>query len=152
MTIYKSYLEKNSKSIYIALFLVFSLFFVTKISSNEVSFDEILISAKSATFNQKLGIIILNEIVILKYENLNFRSDEMELLFEKKSEIENFTSIQKIIARGNVFFERDEEIISSDLVSFVTYENKVKIIGNVKIVKGKNMGFKTEMLEINLKN
>ena len=99
-----------------------------------------------------MGIIILNENVILKYENLNFRSDEMELLFEKKSEIENFTSIQKIIARGNVFFERDEEIISSDLVSFVTYENKVKIIGNVKIVKGKNMGFKTEMLEINLKN
>ena len=53
---------------------------------------------------------------------------------------------------GNVYFERDEEVIKSDLVSFFPKENKVKITGNVKVVKGKNIGFKSEVLEINLKN
>ena len=52
---------------------------------------------------------------------------------------------------GNVYFERDQEIIKSDLVSFFPNENKVKITGNVKVVKGKNIGFKSEVLEINLK-
>ena len=34
---------------------------------------------------------------------------------------------------------------------FFPEENKVKITGNVKVVKGNNMGFRSEILEINLK-
>ena len=76
----------------------------------------------------------------------------MELFFKDTSNFtENFSNLIKIIAMGNVYFERDQEIIKSDLVSFFPTENKVTITGNVKVIKGKNIGFKSEVLEINLK-
>jgi lipopolysaccharide export system protein LptA len=38
------------------------------------------------------------------------------------------------------------------LVSFSPKENKITITGNVKVIKGKNVGFTSDLLEINLKN
>ena len=117
-----------------------------------VSDREVLISSENAKFDQKLGVISLNENVVLKFDNLIFKSDKMELFFKDTSNFtENFSNLIKIIAMGNVYFERDQEIIKSDLVSFFPTENKVTITGNVKVVKGKNIGFKSEVLEINLK-
>jgi lipopolysaccharide export system protein LptA len=117
-----------------------------------VSDKEVLISSQNAKFDQKLGIISLNENVVLKFDNLIFKSDRMELFFKDTSNFtENFSNLIKIIAMGNVYFERDQEVIKSDLVSFFPKENKVKITGNVEVVKGKNIGFKSEILEINLK-
>ena len=105
-----------------------------------------------AKFDQKLGVISLNENVVLKFDNLIFKSDKMELFFKDTSNFtENFSNLIKIIAMGNVYFERDQEVIKSDLVSFFPKENKVKITGNVEVVKGKNIGFKSEILEIDLK-
>ena len=77
-----------------------------------------------------------------------FNDDSKDL---QNSRNKNFSNLIKIIAMGNVYFEREEEVIKSDLVSFFPKENKVKITGNVKVVKGKNIGFKSEVLEINLK-
>ena len=136
-------------------FFIITLIFIsssTKILFSEVSNTKVLISSENATLDQKLGIISLDENVILKFDDLVFKSDKMELFFKDTSSFtENFSNLKKIIAMGNVYFERDQEVIKSDLVSFYPEENKVKITGNVKVVKGKNIGFKSEVLEINLK-
>ena len=114
---------------------------------------EVIISSDNAKFDQNLGIILLNENVILKLNNLTFKSDEMKLFFDNSDAIDdNFSNLKKIIAKGNVLFEREKETIKSDLVSFSPKENKITITGNVKVVKGKNVGFTSDLLEINLKN
>ena len=148
----KSYLFKY---INIYCFLLITFIFITSTATDlycEVSDREVLISSENAKFDQKLGVISLNENVVLKFDNLVFKSDKMELFFKDTSNFtENFSNLIKIIAMGNVYFERDQEVIKSDLVSFFPKENKVKITGNVEVVKGKNIGFKSEILEINLK-
>ena len=152
MFLNKSYLLKF---INFSCFFLFTFIFIistTKILFCEISDREVLISSENAKFDQKLGVISLNENVVLKFDNLIFKSDKMELFFKDTSNFtENFSNLIKIIAMGNVYFERDQEIIKSDLVSFFPTENKVTITGNVKVVKGKNIGFKSEVLEINLK-
>ena len=153
----KMFLNKSHLLKYINIFCFFFITFIiltstTKILFCEVSDKEVLISSENAKFDQKLGIISLNENVVLKFDNLIFKSDKMELFFKDTSNFtENFSNLIKIIAMGNVYFERDQEVIKSDLVSFFPKENKVKITGNVEVVKGKNIGFKSEILEINLK-
>ena len=153
----KMFLNKSHLLKYINIFCFFLITFIiitstTKILFCEVSDKEFLISSENAKFDQKLGIISLNNNVVLKFDNLIFKSDKMELFFKDTSNFtENFSNLIKIIAMGNVYFERDQEIIKSDLVSFFPTENKVTITGNVKVVKGKNIGFKSEILEINLK-
>ena len=148
----KSYLFKYNN---IYCFFLITFTFITSTTTYlycEVSDREVLISSENAKFDQKLGVISLNENVVLKFDNLVFKSDKMELFFKDTSNFtENFSNLIKIIAMGNVYFERDQEIIKSDLVSFFPTENKVTITGNVKVVKGKNIGFKSEVLEINLK-
>ncbi len=153
----KMFLSKSYLFRYINSFCFFLVTFIfitstTKVLNCQVSDREVLISSENAKFDQKLGVISLNENVVLKFDNLIFKSDRMELFFKDTSNFtENFSNLIKIIAMGNVYFERDEEVIKSDLVSFLPKENKVKISGNVNIVKGKNIGFKSEVLEINLK-
>ena len=153
----KMFLNKSHLLKYINTFCFFLITFIFITSTTnflfcEVSDKEVLISSQNAKFDQKLGIISLNENVVLKFDNLIFKSDRMELFFKDTSNFtENFSNLIKIIAMGNVYFERDQEIIKSDLVSFFPTENKVTITGNVKVVKGKNIGFKSEVLEINLK-
>ena len=153
----KMFLNKSHLLKYINTFCFFLITFIfitftTNFLFCEVSDKEVLISSQNAKFDQKLGIISLNENVVLKFDNLIFKSDRMELFFKDTSNFtENFSNLIKIIAMGNVYFERDQEIIKSDLVSFFPTENKVTITGNVKVVKGKNIGFKSEVLEINLK-
>ena len=153
----KMFLNKLYLLRYINFFCFLLITFIFIISTTDILFcegsdREVLISSKKAKFDQKLGVISLNENVVLKFDNLIFKSDKMELFFKDASNItENFSNLIKIIAMGNVYFERDQEIIKSDLVSFFPQENKVKITGNVKVVKGKNIGFKSEILEINLK-
>jgi len=153
----KMFLNKSYLLKYINIFSFFLITFIfitstTNILFCEVSDREVIISSENAKFDQKLGVISLNENVVLKFDNLIFKSDKMELFFKDTSNFtENFSNLIKIIAMGNVYFERDQEVIKSDLVSFFPKENKVKITGNVKVVKGKNIGFKSEILEINLK-
>jgi len=153
----KMFLSKSYLFRYINSFCFFLVTFIfitstTKVLFCQVSDREVLISSENAKFDQKLGVISLNENVVLKFDNLVFKSDKMELFFKDTSNFtENFSNLIKIIAMGNVYFERDEEVIKSDLVSFFPKENKVKITGNVEVVKGKNIGFKSEVLEINLK-
>ena len=153
----KMFLSKSYLFRYINIFCFFLVTFIfitstTKVLFCQVSDREVLISSENAKFDQKLGVISLNENVVLKFDNLIFKSDKMELFFKDTSNFtENFSNLIKIIAIGNVYFERDEEVIKSDLVSFFPKENKVTIAGNVKVVKGKNIGFKSEVLEINLK-
>ena len=152
MFLNKSYLLKFIN--FFCFFLITFIFIIstTKILFCEMSDREVLISSENAKFDQKLGVISLDKNVVLKFDKLIFKSDKMELFFKDKSNfIENFSNLVKIIAMGNVYFERDQEIIKSDLVSFFPLENKVKITGNVKVVKGRNIGFKSEVLEINLK-
>ena len=151
------FLNKSYFPTYIHLFQFFLFTFIFILATpktvlSEISNREVLISSENAKFDQKLGVIFLNENVVLKFENLVFKSDKMELFFKNTSNYtENFSNLKKIIAMGNVYFENDQDIIKSDLVYFFPEENKIKITGNVKVVKGKNIGFKSEVLEINLK-
>ena len=152
MFFFRSYFLKPY-SILIFCFLLSVNFFIPIQTLFGEPNKEVLISSNNAKFDQNLGIILLNENVILKLNKLTFKSDEMKLFFDNSDAIDdNFSNLKKIIAKGNVLFEREEETIKSDLVSFSPKENKITITGNVKVVKGKNVGFTSDLLEINLKN
>ena len=152
MFFFRSYFLKPY-SILIFCFLLSVNFFIPIQTLFGETNKEVLISSSNAKFDQNLGIILLNENVILKLNNLTFKSDEMKLFFDNSDAIDdNFSNLKKIIAKGNVLFEREKETIKSDLVSFSPKENKITITGNVKVVKGKNVGFTSDLLEINLKN
>ena len=152
MLFFKSYFLKLI-SIFYFCFLVSVNFFIPISTLFGDTGEEVLISSDNAKFDQNLGLILLNENVILKLNNLTFKSDEMKLFFDEADTInDNFSNLKKIIARGNVLFERKEETIKSDLVSFSPKENKITITGNVKVIKGKNVGLTSDLLEINLKN
>ena len=152
MFFFRSYFLKPY-SILIFCFLLSINFFIPIQTLFGEPNKEVLISSNNATFDQNLGIILLNENVVLKLNKLTFKSDEMKLIFDDTDAIDdNFSNLKKIIAKGNVLFEREQETIKSDLVSFSPKENKITITGNVKVVKGKNVGFTSNLLEINLKN
>ena len=147
----KSYLFKYNN---IYCFFLITFTFITSTTTDlycEVSDREVLISSENAKFDQKIGVISLNENVVLKFDNLSLNQTKWNCFLKIHQFTENFSNLIKIIAMGNVYFERDQEIIKSDLVSFFPTENKVTITGNVKVIKGKNIGFKSEVLEINLK-
>ena len=80
-------------------FFIITLIFIsstTKILFSEVSNTEVLISSENATLDQKLGIISLDENVILKFDDLVFKSDKMELFFKDTSSFtENFSNLKK---------------------------------------------------------
>ena len=148
----KSHFLKLSSTLYFC-FLVSINFFIPITTSFSEPGEEVLISSDNAEFDQNLGVILLSENVLLKLNNLTFKSDEMKLIFNDTDVInDNFSNLKKIIAKGNVLFEREKETIKSDLVSFSPKENKITITGNVKVIKGKNVGFTSDLLEINLKN
>ena len=152
MFFFRSYFLKPD-SILIFCFLLSINFFIPIQTLFGEPNKEVLISSNNATFDQNLGIILLNENVVLKLNKLTFKSDEMKLIFDDTDAIDdNFSNLKKIIAKGNVLFEREQETIKSDLVSFSPKENKITITGNVKVVKGKNVGFTSNLLEINLEN
>ena len=152
MFFFKSYFLKLSSILYFC-FLVSINFFIPITTSFSESREEVLISSDNAKFDQNLGVILLSENVILKLNDLTFKSDEMKLIFDDTDAINNnFSNLKKIIAKGNVLFEREKETIKSDLVSFSPKENKITITGNVKVLKGKNVGLTSDLLEINLKN
>ena len=148
----KSHFLKLLSTLYFC-FLVSINFFIPITTSFSEPGEEVLISSDNAEFDQNLGVILLSENVLLKLNKLTFKSDEMKLIFNDTDVInDNFSNLKKIIAKGNVLFEREKETIKSDLVSFSPKENKITITGNVKVIKGKNVGFTSDLLEINLKN
>ncbi len=152
MFFFKSHFLKFSSILYFCFFVSINFFIPITTLLCEPD-KEVLISSNNARFDQDLGVILLNENVILKFSNLTFKSDEMKLIFDDTDAIDdNFSNLKKIIAKGNVLVEREKETIKSDLVSFSPKENKIIITGNVKVIKGKNVGFTSELLEINLKN
>ena len=152
MFFFRSYFLKPYSILIFCSLLSINFFIPIQILFGEPN-KEVLISSNNATFDQNLGIILLNENVVLKLNKLTFKSDEMKLIFDDTDAIDdNFSNLKKIIAKGNVLFEREQETIKSDLVSFSPKENKITITGNVKVVKGKNVGFTSDLLEINLKN
>ena len=152
MFFFRSYFLKTYSILIFCLLLSINFFIPIQKLFGEPN-KEVLISSNNATFDQNLGIILLNENVVLKLNKLTFKSDEMKLIFDDTDAIDdNFSNLKKIIAKGNVLFEREQETIKSDLVSFSPKENKITITGNVKVVKGKNVGFTSNLLEINLEN
>ena len=152
MIFFKPYFLKTY-SILIFCFLISVNFFITIQTLFGEPNKEVLISSNKAKFDQNLGIILLNENVVLKLNKLTFKSDEMKLIFDDDNNIDdNLSNLKKIIAKGNVLFEREKETIKSDFVSFFPKEKKITITGNVKVIKGENVGFMSDLLEINLKD
>ena len=143
------------------LFSLYVLFFIFAKSSigSENSIDqnvekEIIISSENASFDQKSGLIILKEKVHLIFNNMIFKSDEMALLFEetKGAPPNKMSQIRKISAEGNVFFQHEDQIITSNLATFFPKENEVSLTGNVKIVSGERAGITSEKMIIDLKS
>ena len=148
----KSYFLKRSRIIIFCFLILINYLIPIKALFSDPS-EEVLISSENAKFDQNLGIILLNKNVVLKLKKLTFKSDEMKLVFDDNKGLnDNFSNLKKIIAKGNVLFERGKETIKSDLVSFSPKEKKVMITGNVKVIKGKNIGFMSDLLVINLKD
>ena len=152
MFFFKSYFLKRSRIVIFCFLILINYLIPIKALLSDPS-DEVLISSENAKFDQNLGIILLNENVVLKLKKLTFKSDEMKLVFDDNKGLnDNFSNLIEIIAKGNVLFEREKETIKSDMVSFSPKEKKVMITGNVKVIKGKNIGFMSDLLEINLKD
>ena len=152
MLFFKSYFLNLTSILYLC-FLVSINFFIPIATLFGDTGEEVLISSDNAKFDQNLGLILLNENVILKLNNLTFKSDEMKLVFDDNKGLnDNFSNLKKIIAKGNVLFEREKETIKSDMVSFSPKEKKIMITGNVKVIKGKKIGFMSDLLVINLKD
>ena len=152
MFFFKSYFLKRSRIVIFCFLILINYLIPIKALISDPG-DEVLISSENAKFDQNLGIILLNENVVLKLKKLTFKSDEMKLVFDDNKGLnDNFSNLKKIIAKGNVLFEREKETIKSDMVSFSPKEKKVMITGNVKVIKGKNIGFMSDLLVINLKD
>ena len=152
MFFFKSYFLKRSRIVIFCFLILINYLIPIKALLSDPS-DEVLISSEIAKFDQNLGIILLNENVVLKLKKLTFKSDEMKLVFDDNKGLnDNFSNLKKIIAKGNVLFEREKETIKSDMVSFSPKEKKITITGNVKVIKGKNIGFMSDLLVINLKD
>ena len=152
MFFFKSYFLKRSRIVIFCFLILINYLISIKALLSDPG-DEVLISSENAKFDQNLGIILLNENVVLKLKELTFKSDEMKLVFDDNKGLnDNFSNLKKIIAKGNVLFEREKETIKSDMVSFSPKEKKITITGNVKVIKGKNIGFMSDLLVINLKD
>ena len=152
MFFFKSYFLKRSRIVIFCFLILINYLIPIKALISDPG-DEVLISSENAKFDQNLGIILLNENVVLKLKELTFKSDEMKLVFDDNKGLnDNFSNLKKIIAKGNVLFEREKETIKSDMVSFSPKEKKIMITGNVKVIKGKNIGFMSDLLVINLKD
>ena len=152
MFFFKSYFLKRSRIVIFCFLILINYLIPIKALLSDPS-DEVLISSENAKFDQNLGIILLNENVVLKLKKLTFKSDEMKLVFDDNKGLnDNFSNLKKIIAKGNVLFEREKETIKSDMVSFSPKEKKIMITGNVKVIKGKKIGFMSDLLVINLKD
>ena len=152
MFFFKSYFLKRSRIVIFCFLILINYLIPIKALLSDPS-NEVLISSENAKFDQNLGIILLNENVVLKLKELTFKSDEMKLVFDDNKGLnDNFSNLKKIIAKGNVLFEREKETIKSDMVSFSPKEKKIMITGNVKVIKGKNIGFMSDLLVINLKD
>ena len=152
MFFFKSYFLKRSRIVIFCFLILINYLISIKALLSDPG-DEVLISSENAKFDQNLGIILLNENVVLKLKKLTFKSDEMKLVFDDNKGLnDNFSNLKKIIAKGNVLFEREKETIKSDMVSFSPKEKKITITGNVKVIKGKNIGFMSDLLVINLKD
>ena len=106
---FKSYFLKLTSILYLC-FLVSINFFIPIATLFGDTGEEVLISSDNAKFDQNLGLILLNENVILKLNNLTFKSDEMKLFFDDDNNIDdNLSNLKKIIAKGNVLFEREKK-------------------------------------------
>ena len=152
MFFFKSYFLKRSRIVIFCFLILINYLIPIKALISDPG-DEVLISSENAKFDQNLGIILLNENVVLKLKELTFKSDEMKLVFDDNKGLnDNFSNLKKIIAKGNVLFEREKATIKSDMVSFSPKEKKIMITGNVKVIKGKNIGFMSDLLVINLKD
>ena len=152
MFFFKSYFLKRSRIVIFCFLILINYLIPIKALLSDPG-DEVLISSENAKFDQNLGIILLNENVVLKLKKLTFKSDEMKLVFDDNKGLnDNFSNLKKIIAKGNVLFEREKETIKSDMVSFSPKEKKIMITGNVKVIKGKNIGLMSDLLVINLKD
>ena len=95
MFFFRSYFLKPY-SILIFCFLLSVNFFIPIQTLFGEPNKEVLISSNNAKFDQNLGIILLNENVVLKLNKLTFKSDEMKLIFDDTNAIDdNFSSLKK---------------------------------------------------------
>ena len=113
---------------------------------------ELLIESDTASFDQKAGLVILQDNVLLIFSDIEFKSDKMTLLYEDRegNPDKSLSQIKEISAMGNVRIQHKETSISSSLARFFPAKNKVNLMGNVKVVSGKNAGITAEKMYIDL--
>ena len=140
----------------IALLLCFCLFGKTSLLAENITNSkikrELLIESDTASFDQKAGIVILQDNVLLVFSDIEFKSDKMTLLYEdwKGNPDKSLSQIKEISAMGNVIVQHKQQTISSSLARFFPAENKINLLGNVKIVSGEKAGITAEKMSIDL--
>ena len=140
---------------YVKVAWIFSLLIVCEKSFSEIknnSQTPITISSDKAIYDEKNSIIELHKNVLLIYKDISFQSDYIALTYERKdSRFPNKTAdIQKIFARGNVIFKRNDQTIKSSSATFSPVEDIVTLSGNVTIINEEKVKITSEELEINL--
>ena len=139
-----------------SLILCFCLFTKTPLQAENISNNkikrELLIESDTASFDQKAGLVILQDNVLLVFSDIEFKSDKMTLLYVdmKGNPDKSLSQIKEISAMGNVIVQHNEQTISSSLARFFPTENKVNLMGNVKVVSGKKAGITADKMSIDL--
>ena len=140
----------------IALLLCFCLFGKTALQAENITNSkikrELLIESDTASFDQKAGIVILQDNVLLVFSDIEFKSDKMTLLYGdmKGNPDKNLSQIREISAMGNVLVQHKDQTISSNLARFFPTQNRVNLMGNVKVVNGEKAGINAEKMSIDL--
>ena len=113
---------------------------------------ELLIESDTASFDQKTGLVILQDNVLLVFSGIEFKSDKMTLLYGdmKGNPDKNLSQIREISAMGNVLVQHKDQTISRNLSRFFPMQNRVNLSGNVKVVNGGKAGINAEKMSIDL--
>ena len=139
-----------------SLILCFCLFTKTPLQAENIAnsniIRELLIESDTASFDQKTGLVILQDNVLLVFSDIEFKSDKMTLLYEdsKGNPDNSLSQIKEISAMGNVLIQHKAQIISSSLARFFPAENMINLMGNVKVVSGEKAGITAEKMSIDL--
>ena len=113
---------------------------------------ELIIESDTASFDQKAGLIILKDNVLLVFSSIEFKSDEMTLVYQDTggNPDNSLSQIREVSAVGNVMVQHKEQKIISSQAKFFPLENKISLMGNVKVMTGEKAGITAEKMSIDL--
>ncbi len=117
--------------------LLIFLFFLTSFSFGQTNNEEnkapIVIEADSFEYDNKQKIAVYKDNVVVRKGDFTLWANLMHIYFDENSKI------KKIIAEGNVRFEKGLYKGKSEKATYEADKEIIKLIGNAQIRKGNNV-------------